>query len=124
MSYFLQNARDAEVKGFMQNIIGLYDTRKMMQPAAAFNIISDLVSHDKRSFSKGIRNYHKAMTKYATIEPLKIRLDKTRDATIVRQKLEKVKMVKHQQTKAVGRVAERFRKYQATKKSYLVDIIL
>ena len=59
MSNFLRSAKDEEIKGFMKNVIGLYETRKMMQPDKAFNIIGDLVSHDGRTFKIGLSNYQK-----------------------------------------------------------------
>ena len=86
LSNFLRSAKDDEVKGFVKNVVGLYETRKMMQPDKAFNIIGDLVSRDGRTFKKGLANYHKIMKKHETIEPLPIRLAITREATIVRQK--------------------------------------
>ena len=86
MSNFLRSAKDDEVKGFVKHIISLYETRKMMQPDKAFNIIGDLVSRDGRTFKKGLSNYHQNMKKHETIEPLPIRLAITREATIVRQK--------------------------------------
>ena len=56
MSNFLRSAKDDEVKGFMKNVIGLYETRKMMQPVKAFYNIGDLVSRDGRTFKKGLAN--------------------------------------------------------------------
>ena len=59
-----------------------------MQPDQAFNLISDLVSRDGRTFKKGLASYLKIMKKHETIEPLPVRLAITREATIVRQKSE------------------------------------
>ena len=73
----------------MNNIISLYEDRKITQLTTAENLINGIATNNEKQRTKGLKQYEKAVEKYENTEPITERMrataEKAREGKVVKK---------------------------------------
>ena len=112
----------------MNNIISLYEDRKITQLTTAENLINGIATNNEKQRTKGLKQYEKAVEKYENTEPITERMRATAEKAREGKVVKKVKVRLTGKTKAslasrLVRIA-RERGIGNKRKSYSVEYML
>ena len=112
----------------INNIISLYEDRKITQLTTAENLIKGIVTNNEKQKAKGLKQYEKAVEKYEEQEPITERMRATAEKAREGKTIKKVKVRLTGKTKAslasrLVRIA-RERGIGNKRKSYSVEYML
>ena len=111
----------------INNIISLYEDRKITQLTTAENLIKGIATNNEKQRAKGMKQYEKAVEKYEAQEPITERMAKTAEKAREAKTIKKVRVRLTGKTKAS--VASRLSRAVAnrgfgTQKSYSIKCML
>ena len=111
----------------MNNIISLYEDRRIPQLTTAENLIKGIATNNEKQRTKGLKQYEKAIQKYEEKQPITERMAKTAEKARDAKTVKNVRVRLRQKTKAS--VASRLSRAVANrgfgqKKSYSLRYML
>ena len=112
----------------MNNIISLYEDRKITQLTTAENLINGIATNNEKQRTKGLKKYEKAVEKYENTEPITERMrataEKAREGKIVKRV--KVRLTGKTKASLASRLVRiaRERGIGNKRKSYSVEYML
>ena len=111
----------------MNNIISLYEDRKITQLTTAENLINGIATNNEKQRTKGLKQYEKAVEKYEAQQPITERMAKTAEKAREAKTIKKVRVRLTGKTKAS--VASRLSRAVASRgfgkqKSYSIRYML
>ena len=112
----------------INNIISLYEDRRITQLTTAENLIKGIATNNEKQRTKGLKQYDKAVEKYEDKEPITERMRETAGKAREAKKIKNVRVRFRQKTKAslasrIVRIA-RERGIGNKRKSYSVEYML
>ena len=101
----LASASKFGVKKRVNNIINLYNERKIYNVKTALNLLNQLTDKKKKNVDIGIKRYNEALQKFQNAEPLDARRQRIRQEKVERKVTERNEKFKD----ALGELLERKR---------------
>ena len=112
----------------INNIIGLYEDRKISQFTTAVNLINGLTMGNAKAKEKGIKQYEKAVAKYEDKAPIaermKATVKKARKGKEVQEVLRKTEKQPILKRKAIGGISSKAKDMFKNRKNYDVKYML